>query len=67
MENQEELSQKNAEIRKRIDEAIRKIDNVIQINYMQKKRLMVMEVEIKSLEKQMMRKPFSILNLFKKN
>ena len=67
MENQEELSQKNAEIRKRIDEAIRKIDNAIQINYMQKKRLMVMEVEIKSLEKQMMRKPFSILNLFKKN
>lgn len=72
--NFEESTKRIAENRKRILELKERLGEAIRINNLQRVRLlsyeeelMVLRAELKSIEKQMSRKKFSLKNIFKFN
>lgn len=69
-----ELERRISENRRKACDLRKSIDNAFQINQMQRQKLvsyedqiMVLQAELRSMQKQFSKKPFSLKNLFKKN
>lgn len=72
--DKQEFYRKNQQIRQKLQTMQKQLDDAFEVNRLQKQRLisyderlMVIAAELKSIEKQMRKKQFSIFDIFKKN